>query len=88
MSDERPAGAPDADLTELCVRAVVVAAHDLGLDPRAFAEEVAQGEVALLVHYLREAAAHVDDLALRTRIDELLHRLTAWTGAVDEGGAG
>ena len=70
----------DGDLAELCVRAVTVAAADLGLDPLAFAGELAQGEVALLVSYLSEAVEHVDDLDLRTRIDNLLYRLTAWTG--------
>jgi hypothetical protein len=70
----------DAELAALCTRAVVTAARDLHLDPHAFAEEVAQGEIGLLVHYLGEAAPHVADLDLRTRIDALLHRLTAWTG--------
>ncbi len=74
-----PRESPDDDLADLCVRAVEVAAHDLGLDPRSFAEELSQGEVALLVGYLGEAALCVDDLDLRTRIDALLHRLTAWT---------
>lgn len=69
----------DGDLAELCVRAVTVAAADLGLDALALAGELAQGEVALLVNYLAEAAEHVDDLDLRTRIDTLLYRLTEWT---------
>ena len=72
-------GEPEA-LEELCVRAVAVAAADLGLDPCAFAEELAQGEIALLVTYLAEAREHLHDLELCTRIDGLLHRLTAWTG--------
>jgi hypothetical protein len=71
----------DETLEELCVQAVSLAAADLGLDPRALAEELAQGEIGLLIAYLREAAAHVSDLDLRTRIDPLLHRLTDWTGA-------
>lgn len=76
----RDPGPGEADgLPELCVRAVAVAAADLGLDPRAFAEELAQGEVALLISYLAEAREHVGDLDLGTRIDALIHRLTAWT---------
>ena len=78
-----PRESPDDGLAELCTRAVEVAAHDLGLDPRAFAEELSQGEIALLVGYLGEAARRVDDLDLRTRIDALLHRLTAWTAGED-----
>ena len=76
-------GEPDTgdSFQELCVEAVTVAAADLGLDPGALAAELAQGEVALLVTYLRAASEHVPDLALRTRIDELLHRLTTWTAA-------
>ena len=66
---------------ETCASAVTVAAADLGLDPAAFAEELAQGEIALLVTYLRAASDEVTDLDLRTRIDELLHRLTTWTTA-------
>jgi hypothetical protein len=69
----------DQEALELCARAVFTAAHDLRLHPGAFAEELAQGEIGLLVNYLREAAPHVSDLELRTRIDALLHRLTAWT---------
>jgi hypothetical protein len=64
---------------DACVSAITTAAADLGLDPAAFAEELAQGEVGLLVTYLRAASDDVDDLDLRTRIDELLHRLTTWT---------
>ena len=80
-----PSGAPDAgfardgELAELCVRAVTVAAHDLGLAPRLFVEELAQGEIGLMIHYLDQAAEHVDDPELRQRIEALLHRLTAWT---------
>ena len=74
-----PGFARDGELAELCVRAVTVAAHDLGLDPRLFVEELAQGEIGLLVHYLDQAAEHVDDMDLRLRIEGLLHRLTAWT---------
>jgi hypothetical protein len=69
------------DLDSLARDAVVTAARDLDLDPHAFAEELAQGEIGLLVTYLRAASPHVPDLDLRTRIDLLLHRLTAWTGA-------
>ena len=68
----------ETELSELSVRAVTTAAHDLELDPIAFAEELAQGEIGLLVRYLRTAASSVDDMELRTRIDALLHRLTAW----------
>jgi hypothetical protein len=75
-----PDASHDEELIDLCTRAVVTAARDLELDPHAFAEELAQGEIGLLVRYLGEAAAHVEDLDLRTRIDALLHRLTAWTG--------
>jgi hypothetical protein len=69
----------DAELADLCTRAVVTAARDLDLDPRAFAEELAQGEIGLLVRYLDEAAEHLEDLDLRARIDALVYRLTAWT---------
>ena len=55
------------------------AASDLGLNPLLFARELAQGEIGLLISYLRAAAGHVDDLDLRVRIDRLLHRLTDWT---------
>ncbi len=72
----------DAELGELASRAVVVAAHDLGLDPRLFVEELAQGEIGLLVRYLAEAREHVHDLDLGLRVDALLHRLTAWTEGV------
>jgi hypothetical protein len=58
---------------------VRTAALDLGLDPDAFAGELAQGEIGLLISYLREAAEHVEDIGLRTRVDALLHRLTTWT---------
>lgn len=82
--DVLPAASPEsplaeADLRDLCVRAVSTAAHDLGLDPLLFAEELAQGEIGLMIHYLDQAAAHVPDLDLRLRIEALLHRLTAWT---------
>ena len=69
----------EGTLAELAARAVTVAARDLGLDPRLFAEELAQGEIGLMIHYLAEASGHVDDLDLRMRIESLLHRLTAWT---------
>ena len=72
------------EMEELCVRAVTVAAADLGLEPRAFAEELAQGEIGLLISYLRRAATQVENLELRTHIDQLLHRLTFWTGRTDE----
>jgi hypothetical protein len=68
------------DLTELSVRAVTTAAHDLGLDSALFVEELAQGEIGLLITYLRAAVPSVDDVDLRARIEALLHRLTAWTG--------
>ncbi|HYJ81031.1 MAG TPA: hypothetical protein VEW03_15570 [Longimicrobiaceae bacterium] len=71
--------ASDADLAELCVGAVTVAANDLGLDPRLFVAELAQGEIGLLIHYLDSAAECVEDMDLRLRIEGLLHRLTAWT---------
>lgn len=73
------AGAAAGELAELAVQAVETAASDLGLNPVLFARELAQGEVGLLISYLRAAALHVDDLDLRVRIDRLLHRLTDWT---------
>ena len=73
----------DPELAELALRAVTVAARDLGLDPRLFAEELAQGEIGLLVSYLRAATAHVDDVDLRERACALLHRLTDWTETAD-----
>jgi hypothetical protein len=68
------------DISELAVQAVTTAARDLELDPELFVEELAQGEIALLIQYLRAAAPSVDDVDLRVRIESLLHRLTAWTG--------
>ena len=76
-----PSNGMQDELSELAVQAVVTAARDLNLDPELFVEELAQGEIALLVTYLRAAAPSVADLELRTRIAALLHRLTAWTGA-------
>jgi len=73
------AAAAGGELADLCVRAVSTAAWDLGLDPALFAEELAQGEIGLMIHYLAEASARLDDLELRERIDALLHRLTDWT---------
>ena len=76
--------AAEPELAELCVRAVTVAAHDLGLDPGLFAEELAQGEIGLLISYLRAAVPHIEDLELREKSEALLHRLTDWTEAADE----
>ncbi|HEU0013272.1 MAG TPA: hypothetical protein VFQ45_06285 [Longimicrobium sp.] len=73
------AGGSLDELSELSVRAVELAASDLGLNPLLLARELAQGEIGLLLSYLRAAAEHVDDLDLRVRIDRLLHRLTDWT---------
>jgi hypothetical protein len=70
-----------SDFADLCVQAVTTAARDLHLDPEMFVEELAQGEIGLLIGYLRETVDHVEDVELRTRVDALLHRLTAWTGA-------
>ena len=70
----------DGSFAEVAASAVRLAAQQLDLDPDAFLQELAQGEISLLVHYLAEAAPHVKDLELRTRIDGLLHRLTFWTG--------
>jgi hypothetical protein len=81
--DDAPDHAGGGELPALCERAVRTAAADLGLDPLLFARELAQGEIGLMVSYLRAAAAEVEDVALRVRIDSLLHRLTAWTGAAD-----
>jgi hypothetical protein len=82
-SDPHSAPAPDApsQFAALCVQAVTTAARDLHLDPGALVEELAQGEIGLLIAYLGEAAEHVDEVELRERIEALLHRLTAWTGA-------
>jgi hypothetical protein len=80
LSDAEAAG---TELAGLCVQAVSTAAFDLGLDPVLFAEELAQGEIGLLIHYLAEAAGHVDDVELRERIQALLHRLTDWTTSSD-----
>ena len=73
------AGGDTGELAELSERAVEIAASDLGLNPLLFARELAQGEIGLLISYLRAAAEHVTDLDLRVRIDRLLHRLTDWT---------
>lgn len=73
------AGGNTEELWELAERAVETAAGDLGLNPLLLARELAQGEIGLLISYLRAAAGHVDDLDLRVRIDHLLHRLTEWT---------
>ncbi|HEX6373996.1 MAG TPA: hypothetical protein VF006_34020 [Longimicrobium sp.] len=73
------AGGDTGELAELSGRAVETAASDLGLNPLLFARELAQGEIGLLISYLRAAAEHVTDLDLRVRIDRLLHRLTDWT---------
>lgn len=72
----------DETFAELCLRAVTVAANDLELDPELFVEELAQGEIGLLISYLRAATPSVDDGELRANIDALLHRITAWTGRV------
>lgn len=73
------AGGDTDELAELSLRAVEQAASDLGLNPLLLARELAQGEIGLLLSYLRAAAEHVTDLDLRVRIDRLLHRLTDWT---------
>lgn len=73
------AGGDGEELCDLAERAVATAAADLGLNPLLFARELAQGEIGLLVSYLRQSAGYVDDLDLRVRIDRLLHRLTDWT---------
>lgn len=70
---------PTDEFAEQCTQAVRTAALDLGLDPAAFAGELAQGEIGLLISYLRDAVGHVDDVSLRARIHALLHRLTSWT---------
>jgi len=80
LSDAEAAG---TELAGLCVQAVSTAAFDLGLDPLLFAEELAQGEIGLLIHYLAEASAHVEEVELRERIQALLHRLTDWTTSSD-----
>lgn len=69
----------DDELPSLALDAVTTAARDLGLDPHAFAEELAQGEIGLLITYLRSAAPFVTEIELRERIELLLHRLTTWT---------
>ena len=90
MTGVRPHALPDAaaagpELADLCVRAVTTAAWDLGLDPALFAEELAQGEIGLLMHYLDEAAGCIEDVELREKIEALLHRLTAWTESAEDG---
>jgi len=80
-----PDAAADGELAELCVRAVTTAARDLGLDPALFAEELAQGEIGLLIHYLARAAEHLPDVELRENAEALLHRLTTWTGSAEDG---
>lgn len=77
------AGGDTAELTELSRQAVETAAQDLGLNPLLLARELAQGEIGLMMGYLRAAALHVDDLDLRVRIDRLLHRLADWTEDAD-----
>ena len=77
---DRDVSAGEDDFAEVAASAVRLAAQQLDLDPEAFLHELAQGEIALLVRYLAEAAPRIDDLELRTRIDGLLHRLTFWTG--------
>jgi len=73
------AGGDTGELRELAEQAIQTAAGDLGLNPLLLARELAQGEIGLLISYLRAAARQVDDLELRVRIDRLLHRLTDWT---------
>lgn len=77
------AGGDTGELAELSERAVEIAANDLGLNPLLLARELAQGEIGLLISYLRAAAEQVTDLDLRVRIDRLLHRLTDWTEDVE-----
>jgi hypothetical protein len=77
--------AADGGMAELCVRAVTTAARDLGLDPALFAEELAQGEIGLLIHYLAQAAEHVPGVELREKAQALIHRLTDWTGSTEDG---
>ncbi len=77
------AGGDTGELAELSEQAVETAASDLGLNPLLLARELAQGEIGLLISYLRAAAEHVTDLDLRVRIDRLLHRLTDWTQDVE-----
>ena len=77
---ERDVSPGDDGFQETAAAAVRLAARQLDLDPDAFVQELAQGEIALLVRYLHEASLEVGDLDLRTRIDGLLHRLTFWTG--------
>lgn len=73
----------DDGLAELCVRGITIAALDLGLDPEAFAAELAQGEIGLLITYLRRALPQVADPELRAEIAALLHRLTTWTARAE-----
>jgi hypothetical protein len=80
---DRDVPASDGSFAEVAASAVRLAADQLDLDPEAFLEELAQGEIALLVRYLAEAAPRIEDMELRARIDGLLHRLTFWTGRED-----
>ena len=77
------AGGDLHELAELARQAVETAASDLELNPLLLARELAQGEIGLLISYLRAAAEHVTDLELRERIQALLHRLTDWTQDVE-----
>ena len=70
---------PDS-FDQTCAQAVRLAANDLGLDEAALADELAQGEIGLLVRYLRRALPHVPGVEEREEMALLLHRLTAWTG--------
>ena len=77
------AGGDTGELAELSGQAVEIAASDLGLNPLLLARELAQGEIGLLISYLRAASLEVTDLDLRVRIDRLLHRLVDWTQDVE-----
>jgi hypothetical protein len=76
MREDDDAGETLAGLAE---QAVTIAAADLRLDAARFAGELAHGEIALLVRYLRESAPYLPDAARRADMLALLHRLTTWT---------
>jgi hypothetical protein len=77
------AGGDTDEMCELAERAIEIAANDLGLNPLLLARELAQGEIGLLISYLRAASVEVTDLDLRVRIDRLLHRVVDWTQDVE-----
>ena len=86
---ERPGEAAegsDDSFEQLCVRAVEIAALDLGLDAEALAVELANGEIGLLITYLGAAVRTVPGGEQRANMEALVHRLTTWTRRADADG--